>query len=128
MSDAVLGFLGGIVATLIASLTASIIQRQNHEKQRKEEASFEVYMRLLDINQHYFWIVSNEMCGKCPPNEIIEKIRKASWELADKLRTCDSVELLDELLTFLFSASIDTYAERSKLLEKIIDKYGAIVK
>ena len=59
MSDAWLAFLGGVLATLVGGLVASIVQRHNEAVKRKAEARLDVYFRLLDLNQQYFWIASS---------------------------------------------------------------------
>lgn len=127
MSDVWLGFFGGIVAALIAALAASFVQRQNQEKTRKEEARHEVYMRLLDINQQYFWIASSELRGEKPPDDVVVSVRQACWQLVEKLRECDSVECLDDIMDFLFSTSITSSNERAKLLDHVLDGYGRLV-
>lgn len=56
MSDSWLAFLGGILATLVGGLVASIVQRHNEAVKRKAEAHLDVYFRLLGrvINQFPF--------------------------------------------------------------------------
>jgi len=127
MSDAIFGFLGGILTALIASLIASIVQRKNEEYKRKEQTRFWIYLRLLAINQQYFWLLTAEIHQEEPPKEIVENLKKLCWELADKLRECDSVEMLEEILIFLFSASLNSYRERGKLLDEILEAYGKII-
>lgn len=127
MTDAWLAFLGGILATLVAGLIASIVQRHNETIRRKAEARLDVYFHLMELNQHYFWVASADMHGEKPPKEALAACRKVTWKLADKLRTFDSVEHLDEILTVLFSSSIQSANERANRLGKLIDSYGQLV-
>ena len=127
MSDAWLAFLGGILATLVGGLIASMAQRHNEAVRRKAEARLDVYFHLMELNQHYFWVASADMHGKKPPKEAMQACRKLTWKLADKLRTLDSVEYLDEILTVLFSSSLGSANERANRLEKLIDNYGQLV-
>ena len=127
MSDAWLAFLGGVLATLVGGLIASIVQRHNEAVKRKAEARLDVYFRLLDLNQQYFWIASSEMHGEKARTEVVARCRELSWKLADKLRTCDSVEHLDEILEILFSSSIASANERANRLGKLLDNYGSLV-
>lgn len=127
MSDAWLGFLGGIAASLVAAVAASFVQRHNQEKARKVAGRFEIYMRLLDINQQYFWVASAELHGQKPPPDIVRNVRNSCWQLADKLREYDAVELQNEIMEFLFSTAIPSSNERAGLLGSILDRYGKIV-
>ncbi|MCI5189119.1 MAG: hypothetical protein D3905_04810 [Candidatus Electrothrix sp. AS4_5] len=127
MSTEWLPFIGGILTALVAGLVASTVQRHNEIVKRKAEARLSIYFSLLDLNQQYFWVLSAEMRGQKVPSDVIEKCWKISWELADKLRCCDSVEYIDEILEVLFSDVIPSARERSDKLEKLIDKYGKLV-
>lgn len=67
------------------------------------------------------------MHGEKAPSEVVARCRELSWKLADKLRTCDSVEHLDEVLEVLFSSSIASANERANMLGKLLDNYGKLV-
>ena len=127
MTDTWLAFLGGILATLVGGLIASLVQRHNETVRRKSEARLDVYFHLMELNQHYFWVASADMRGEKPPKEALTACRKVTWKLADKLRTFDSVEHLDEILTVLFSSSIQSANERANRIGKLIDSYGQLV-
>ena len=127
MSDAWLGFFGGVLTTLVGGLIASVVQRQNEAIKQKAEVRLDVYFRLLYLNQQYFWIAAAELRGEKAPTEVVVKCREISWKLADKLRTCDKVEQLDEILTILFSNSITSANERARQLDKLLESYGRLV-
>ena len=94
---------------------------------RKAEARLDVYFRLLDLNQQYFWIASSEMHGEKARTEVVARCREQSWKLADQLRACDTVEHLDEILEILFSSSIASANERAKRLDRLLESYGKLV-
>lgn len=127
MSDAWLGFLGGVLAALVGGLIASIVQRHNEEKRRKEEAHLAVYLLLMELNARYFWVASAELNGRPPPEEERSACRSVSWKLADRLRTYDAVEYIDEILEVLFSAIVPTANERARKLDALLEKYGKLV-
>lgn len=127
MSDAWLAFFGGVLATLVGGLVASVVQRHNEAVKQKAEARLDVYFRLLDLNQQYFWIAAAELHGEKAQPEVAAHCRKLSWKLADKLRTSDSVEHLDEILAILFSSSFTSANERANRLGQLLDDYGILV-
>jgi len=127
LTDAWLAFFGGILTTMVGGLIASVVQRHNETVKRKAEARLDVYFQLMELSQHYFWVASADIHGEKPPKEALAACRKVTWELAGKLRTFDSVEHLDEILTVLFSSSIQSANERANRLELLIDSYGQLV-
>jgi hypothetical protein len=124
MSDAWLGFMGGILSTLIAALIASLVQRNYEQKKRTDAAQYEIYMRLLEIAEYYFWIASAELRGEEAPEEYVVKTRGQCWKLADKLREYDCILEIESIMKFLFSTSIVSSNDRARLLDKILERYG----
>ena len=127
MTDAWLGFLGGILATLVAALIASIVQRHHEAERRKSEARLDVYFALLDLNSQYFWVASAEMHREPPKTEVLIACREMAWRIADKLRKCDAVDYLEEILEILFNNSISSANSRAKRLEALLDEYGKLI-
>src|SRR5882762_5555755 len=101
LTDPWLAFLGGVLAPLVAGLIASLVQRNNETRRRRAETRLDIYFRLLELHQHYFWVASAEVTGEKRPKEALAACRRVAWEIADKLRTFDSVEHLDETLAVL---------------------------
>ncbi|WP_236166330.1 hypothetical protein [Pseudomonas juntendi] len=127
MTDGMLGFIGGIVAALIGAILAGIIHRTNEHRKEKNAARHVVYMLLLELQQQYFWVASAEATNDEPPKEMLDTCRKTAWTIADKLRSFDRVEHLDEILTVLFSSSVPTATERANRLDALLDRYGELV-
>lgn len=128
MSDAWLGFLGGILSTFVGALIASVIQRNNEFKKRKAQAHLDAYFLLVDLKNWYFWVTTAELHDKEPNAEVLDTCRKLAYQLNDKLRSFDEVELVDEVLEVLFSEAISTARERATRLEKLLDRYGQLLR
>lgn len=124
MSEGMLGFMGGILSALIGVIIAAVIQRAHEHRKEKSVARQAMYMLLLELHQQYFWIASAEATGTEPPEGMREACRKTAWTIADKLRSFDQVEYLDEILTLLFSTSILTANERANRLDALLESYG----
>jgi len=127
MSDAWLGFFGGVLAALVGGLIASLVQRHNEASRHKEEARLSVYLMLMELNTQYFWVASSELNGRQPPEEVISACREVSWKIADRLRTFDRVEFVDEILEVIFSAVVPTANERANKLDALLERYGKLV-
>ena len=127
MSDGWLGFLGGVLATLVGALIASLIQRHSEAKKRKEQTQVDAYFHLIDLKNWYFWVATAELHREEPRPEVLANCRKLSLMLNDKLRAFDDVEKLDEIVTVLFSESIPTANERARRLNALAEQYGKLV-
>lgn len=127
MSDAWLGFCGGLLAALVGGLIASIVQRHNEENRRKEETRLAIYLMLMELNSQYFWVASYQLREEEPPPDVVAACREIAWKLVDRLRAFDQVEFIDEILEIIFSAVIPTANERAKRLDALLEKYGRLV-
>lgn len=122
--NAIIGFASGIGVSIIAALISYLLQRHSDRRRHRERAAFQVYMLLLDLHGHYFWIASNEMRGEPPPPEIASK----ALQIADKLREADDVPHLQEILTVLMSEDAHkTATDRARALDAVIDSLGETV-
>lgn len=127
MSDGWIGFFGGIVATLVAALIASISQRHAEHLRRKEQVRNEIYFLLLDLKNWYFWVASAELHNEQPSKEVLAECRRIAYQLNDKLRSFEQAERLEEILTVLFSESIASANERANKLNSLLDCYGKLI-
>ena len=50
-----------------------------------------------------------------------------SWEIADKLRECDTVEMIDDILDVLFNKSYKSVTDRYNKMQTIIASMKEIV-
>lgn len=127
MSDAWLGFLGGILTTLVGALIASVAQRTHESRKRRAEAHVDAYFHLIELSNWYFWVTTAELHGESPNPEVLRHCRALALKLNDKIRTFDNVEEVEEILTILFSESIGTARERANRLRALLDRYGRTV-
>jgi hypothetical protein len=124
MSDAWIGFFGGVLTTLVGALIASMVQRHHEARKRKSDAHIDAYFHLLDLSNWYFWVASAELNGTRPNPDVVIRCRDLAFKLNDKLRSFDDVAEVEEILTILFSESIETARERANRLQTLLDKYG----
>ena len=126
--NAIIGFASGIGVSIVAAVITYLLQRRGDRRQRRERAAFQVYMLLLDLHGHYFWIASNELRGEPSPPEMAAKARSIAMQIADKLREADDIQHLQEILTVLMSEdAYKTANDRARALSAVIDSLGETV-
>jgi hypothetical protein len=127
MTDGQLGFVGALIGALIAVCGAAWSQHFFDERRRKQNTRFEIYQRLLALNERYFWVASRTLHNQLPDAQVLRECYRISWEIAERLRAFDKIERLDELGSVLFSSGIATSNERANRLSALIDLYGKLV-
>lgn len=121
-----MGFLGGIGASLAGALVALWLQRAKEQKDNLDSARFRIYMHLLDISNHYFFIASAEID---PDNRAVDqatkiKIQDKAWTLLDELRKEDRIEDLEEICRVIVSEKFESAIERHDAMIALIQEIG----
>lgn len=127
LTTALLSFLSGIGVTLVAALLANFLQRQNEKKKRVDAASFDIYMKLMELHGYYFWVLSAEIRGEAVRDDIKYNIQNLSWKIADILRYADEIKHLSQILDVLFSDRYNSTRDRYKAIGVLIDSISKIV-
>lgn len=127
MTDGQLGFLGALIGALIAVGGAAWSQHLLDGRRRQQNTRFEIYQRLLALNERYFWVASRTLHNELPDAQVLSECYRISWEIADRVRAFDRIEHLDELASVLFSSGIATSNERANRLSALIDLYSNLV-
>jgi len=124
----IVSFASGVGVSIFAAVVSHQLQKRRDQRQRREQAAFQVYMLLLDLDSRYFWIASNELRGEPPRSEIVAEVRGLAWRIADKLREADTVPHLEELLTVLMSEdAYRTANDRANALNAVTGRIGDTV-
>ena len=127
MLQALIGFVSGIGVALISASIGFIFQRKSEKKHRVKETQYQVYIKLLDLYNYYFWVVSLELSGEEVKPDLKKKIRDTTWQIADLLCLEDSVSNIESILRVLMSEEYITGKARYDEIDKILNKYGSIV-
>jgi hypothetical protein len=124
----IVSFASGVGVSIFAAVVSHELQKRREKRQRREQAAFQVYMLLMDLNGRYFWIASSELHGEPPMPEIATKVRDLAWRIADKLREADDVQHVEEILRVLMSEdAYKTANDRANALNTVIDSIGKTV-
>lgn len=124
--EALIGFLSGVGVALVGSLVALWLQRAKEQKDRIDKAEFRIYMHLLDISNHYFFIASAEID---PENRKIDqatkiRIQEKAWTLLDEIREEDRVESLEEMCRVIMSEDFESASQRHDAMNALIRELG----
>jgi hypothetical protein len=126
--NTLLGFASGIGVSIIAAFVSYLLQKHRDRQRLREQAAFQVYMLMLELLGHYFWIASNELRGDTPPLGIPAKVYELAMRIKNKLREADNIQHQEEILTVLMSEDAHkTASDRLKALDAVIDRIGDTV-
>jgi hypothetical protein len=125
--QAIVAFASGIMVALIGAVVAAVVQRKVKHRRHIEETQFQVYMKLLNVYNLYFWVASLEMTSEEVDPDHKRQIRDCAWRIADLLRSEDDVPFADEILRVLMSNEYVSASARHHVMSLLVDKLGASV-
>ena len=127
MLQALIAFASGVSVVLIGAIISYLFQRRTEKQRRIKETQFQVYMKLLDIYNLYFWVTSLKLEGEEVNPELKRNIRNSAWQIADLLRSEDSVSYTENILRVLMSDKYSTAIARHEEMGEILNKFGSLV-
>lgn len=116
----------GILSALLGAAGAWLTQRHLENDRKMRATRFEIYRRLLALNESYFYVASSVIYGERPPQAELSKCHTVSLEIADLLRSHDKLDYVEELAAVLFDESIPSSNERANRITELVDKYAAL--
>ena len=108
---AVLGILGTLAGTLLGYLRP----RRVEQKEKKNDLLFSVYLKLLEVNEQYFWIASAEVrqtAEKPRHQEIRFKIQKLAWGIVNDLRPLPLTPVFQKVIRRISRVNIAAMMDR----------------
>ncbi|MCG2794925.1 MAG: hypothetical protein L6427_03485 [Actinomycetia bacterium] len=125
--DVWIGIVGVIVGggiTILAVVIAHTLQSRKERKETEDEIMFIIYMMLLELVGHHFWIVSDEALGQKSSEHILNSYHRTCWRIADEIRKVDKLQETEGILRVMFSLAYETERKRADDLNKILDLLG----
>ena len=116
--------MSGVGISLFAAIIGYFLSKRRERRQFVEQCRFEIYMKLMDLYGYYFWFVTKEQRGEKVPDDIRQKARELSWQIADLLRSADEIDYLEDVLDILFGLGFETAAMRHKSMDDLLDRLG----
>ncbi|PCF97375.1 hypothetical protein [Vreelandella nigrificans] len=119
-----LGFLSGVLLALIGGLINHKIKTKSEEQKAIEKAEYELFLKLNDLYQWYFWLATNELHKKETDDEIITTIHKIAVDIGQELHKNEDSEFTEQLLRILYDESYETYTQRWKEMSSLSEVMG----
>ena len=117
-------FLSGLFVALIAALIKVKLDQSKEVSVKLKEAEYEMFLKLNDLYNWYFWFSTNELHKKETPKEIVGECHSIAQELAKLLHANERTEFAKELMKILHDESYPTYDARWKHMFSLAEKMG----
>ena len=118
------GFFSGLFVALIAAWINVKLGKNKEDAQKLESAEYEMFLRLNDLYNWYFWFSTNELHKEKTPQNTVDECHKIANELAKLLHANERTEFANELMRILHDESYPTYDARWKHMSLLSDKMG----
>jgi len=120
----IIGLLIGLFLRTFTTLINIRFSEKSDDNKLLKESEYNLYLKLNDLYNWYFWLATNELHKKETKPEIIESIHKVAIELAQQLHQNESSEFTKELLKILYDESYESYNARWKHMSELSEKMG----
>ncbi|EGQ7932174.1 hypothetical protein ACCH70_004415 [Vibrio vulnificus] len=122
---ALISFVSGVVITLITALVNQKIKESSEKSARLRESEYEIFLKLNQLYQSYFWFATNELHKKETDDEIYAECHKLANSIAQDLHKNEDSEFTKDLLRIIYDESISSHNERWKAMSELSDRMAA---
>jgi len=122
VTSIIIGFLSGVVLSIFTAFINFRLSRKPDEYKALVKSKYEIYLKLNDLYNWYFWLVTNELHNKETDKETIETIHNIAVNLARELHKNENSEFTEKLLRILYDESYETFDARWKHISKLSEK------
>jgi len=118
------GFLGGVLATLLGAWGAHWLQRRGERRCQTEATRFQVYMKLMELQNPLFGLSCAESHGERWNPRHEHDFELMRWRIADEVRKMDDAPEVERILRVLFQQGFGSATERHEALREVLDELG----
>lgn len=111
-----------LLTAIITAISAELIKAYIEKRNKQNEILFDIHMKLMELNEYYFWAYSFETKHEEEPQEIKSKIFNLRWIISDMCRKSET-KYLNDILEILFLKELNN-EDRYQRLNIIINKMG----
>jgi hypothetical protein len=121
-----LAFLSGAAVPVFAATVTHFFTRRRERLRLMEDRRFQIFMKLLELNNQYFFWAGYELRGQAVPAALQQQCRKLAWEIADMLRVGE-VDCLEETLEVCVGPGFETASKRHDAMGALLGRLGSKV-
>jgi hypothetical protein len=118
------GFVSGVLLALAGAWINITLNNRSADNVALKAAEYEMYLKLNDLYNWYFWYATNELHKIDTPQDIADECHKIAVDLARLLHENEVTEFAEELLKILYDESYETYDQRWKHMSALSEKMG----
>jgi hypothetical protein len=118
------GFVSGILLALVGTWINITLSKRAENNSLLKAAEYEMYLKLNDLYNWYFWYATNELHKKDTSHDITNECHKIAIDLARLLHENEETEFADELIKILYDENYETYNQRWQHMSDLSEKMG----
>jgi hypothetical protein len=128
--ELVVAFVSGIIVTLLGAWLNIFLNNREKKAYKLHDAEYEMFLKLGELNNWYFWLASNEVRNRENEQEIFDECYELARDLAKSLHQHEETEFAEELMKVLYDESYTSFNERYKqmcaLSKRMADKLSPV--
>lgn len=129
------GFISGILISVISIYGNYLMKSKAETKEKILNAEYEIYLKLNELYEVYFWLATNELHKQETGLDIIKQVHSIAVDISKLIHKNQDSEFTTDLLKVLYDESYKTCNQRWKDIsslsdrmgEKLVPKYNKIV-
>lgn len=121
------GFVTGVLLALAGAWINISLTRKSESRSTLEAAEYEMYLKLNELYNWYFWFSANELHQQETSQEVVDETYKIASDLARLLHANERTEFASDLIKILYDERYPTYDARWKHISALSDRVGSKV-
>ncbi len=123
-SSVIIGFLVGILATVISDRIGLSFREKIDEKKYRAKVLFNIYMKLIELKSCYWMLHMAEIHNESRNLKKANDAYNLKWIILDEIRTVKNIPYMYEILDVIHSNRFATVKEKYEAIVKLVDKVG----
>ena len=125
---AAIAFGSAVLGALVGSWVTVWLGARKERKDEVRNRLRDIYMRLLELHQFYFWLATAEVHREEPRSDVGARVERLAWGILDDLREIDehpSVPALAEVLAADDDEKFPDAVSRHQEIGKVLNEIGS---
>jgi len=122
--DIAIPLVTGLIGAVAGGWATIFFQRKTERERRSENVLFDIYMMLMELKGHHFWIRSAELQRRESDPRVLSNFEKTRWRIADEMRKIDHLPEARDILRAMFLLTYPSEGERAAELDRLVETLG----